>query len=174
VVYVGSEDGSIYAVDALAGTQIWSKTTGGQVYSSPAIANGVVYVGSWGNTIYAFNAITGNEVWNYKTGGGVFSSPSIAGGVVFVGSYDSKVYAFGSSFSPNASHSPTSSPISSIGDVTKTAWVPAPANGAAASIFAITAVSIASLIFAAVSSAPAGAASGFFSKLIDKVRELNT
>jgi outer membrane protein assembly factor BamB len=172
VVYVGSEDGNIYAVDALAGTQIWSQATGGQVYSSPAIANGVVYVGSWGNTIYAFNALTGEEVWNYKTGGGVFSSPSIAGGVMFVGSYDSKVYAFGSSFSPGSTPSPTSSPVPSSGDVTKTAWVPTPTNGAAASIFAITSVSIASLIFAAASSAPASAASGFFSKLIDKVREL--
>jgi outer membrane protein assembly factor BamB len=172
VVYIGSEDGSIYAVDALAGTQIWSQATGGPVYSSPAIANGVVYVGSWGNTFYAFNALTGGEVWNYRTGGGVFSSPSIAGGVVFVGSYDSKVYAFGSSFSPGASASPTRSPVPSSGDVTKTAWVPTPANGAAAGIFAIAAVSIASLIFAAISSAPAGAASGFFSKLIDKVREL--
>ncbi len=172
VVYVGSEDGSIYAVDALAGTQIWSQATGGQVYSSPAIANGVVYVGSWGNTIYAFNALTGGEVWNYRTGGGVFSSPSIAGGVVFVGSYDSKVYAFGSSFSPGASASPTSSPVPSSGDVTKTAWVPTPTNGAAAGIFAIASVSLASLIFAAVSSVPAGAASGFFGKLVDKVREL--
>ena len=172
LVYVGSEDGSLYAVDALAGTQIWSQATGGPVYSSPAIANGVVYVGSWGDTVYAFDALTGRLVWDYRTGGGVFSSPSIAGGVVFIGSYDNKVYAFGSSFSPGASPSPSSSPVPSIGDVTKTAWVPTPANGAAASIFAITAVSIASLIFAAVSSAPAGAASGFFSRLIDKAREL--
>ena len=172
VVYFGSEDGSIYAVDASTGTQIWSQATGGQVYSSPAIANGIVYVGSWGDTVYAFDALTGGEVWNYRTGGGVFSSPSIAGGVVFVGSYDSKVYAFGSSFSLGASPSPSSSPISSSGDVTKTAWVPTPVNGAAASIFAITAVSIASLIFAAVSSASAGGSSGFFSRLIDKAREL--
>jgi hypothetical protein len=80
--------------------------------------------------------------------------------------------AFSSSFSPSVSPSPSSSPISSSGDVTKTAWVPAPANGAVASIFAISAVSISSLIFAAASSAPAGAASSFFGKLIDKIREL--
>jgi len=129
-------------------------------------------VGSWLDTVYAFDALNGRLVWDYRTGGGVFSSPSIAGGVVFVGSYDSKVYAFGASFSPGASASPTSLPVPSSGDVTKTAWVPTPVNGAAAGIFAIASVSIASLIFAAVSSVPAGAASGFFSKLIDKVREL--
>jgi hypothetical protein len=79
--------------------------------------------------------------------------------------------AFGSSLPPGASSSPSILPIPSSGDVTKTAWVPTPANGAAASIFAITAVSIASLVFAAVSNAP-GTASGFFCKLIDKIREV--
>jgi outer membrane protein assembly factor BamB len=172
VVYVGSEDGSIYAIDASAGTKIWSQATGGPVYSSPAIANGVVYVGSWGDTVYAFDALTGGLVWDYRTGGGVFSSPSIAGGVVFIGSYDFKVYAFGTSFSPGSSPSPSSSPVPLSGDITKTAWVPAPENGAAATVVTIAAVGAASAVFAAVSTAPAGAASGFFSKLIDKVREL--
>jgi hypothetical protein len=66
---------------------------------------------------------------------------------------------------------PGATPSTSTGDATTTAWVPTTANGAAASIFAITAVSIASLIFAAASSAPA-ATSGFIGKLIDKIREL--
>jgi outer membrane protein assembly factor BamB len=165
VVYVGSEDGSIYAVDASAGTKIWSQATGGQVYSSPAIANGVVYAGSWGDTVYAFDASTGEVVWNYKTGGGVFSSPSIAGGVMFIGSYDTKVYAFGSSFSPGATPSATN-------DITKTAWVPTPANGAAATIFSAAAISIASILFAAASSAPVAATTGLLGKLISKIREL--
>jgi hypothetical protein len=141
------------------------------VYSSPAIANGVVYVGSWLDTVYAFDALTGRSVWDYRTGAGIVSSPTIAGGVVFIGSYDNKVYAFGSSFAPDSSASPSNSPVPLSGDITNTAWVPAPANGAAASIFAITSVSIAALIFAAASSAP-GATSGILGKLIDKIREL--
>jgi hypothetical protein len=84
---------------------------------------------------------------------------------MFIGSYDTKVYAFGSSFSPGATPSATN-------DITKTAWVPTPANGAAATIFSAAAVSIASIIFAAASSAPAGAATGFLGKLINKIREL--
>jgi outer membrane protein assembly factor BamB len=32
----------------------WSYTTGGYVWSSPAVANGVVYVGSWDGKVYAF------------------------------------------------------------------------------------------------------------------------
>jgi outer membrane protein assembly factor BamB len=168
VVYFGSEDGNIYAVDSSSGTKIWSQSTGGPVYSSPAIADGIVYVGSWGGTVYAFDTLTGRTVWSYRTGGGVFSSPSIAGGVMFIGSYDSKAYAFGTSFSSGTS----SSSASSSGDVTKTAWVPTPSNGVAAAVITVAAVSIVSLVFAAVSSVPAGVTSGFFGRLVDKIREL--
>ena len=37
VVYVGSYDHKIYALDAANGTLIWNYTTGGRVYSSPAV-----------------------------------------------------------------------------------------------------------------------------------------
>jgi outer membrane protein assembly factor BamB len=167
IVYVGSEDGSLYAVDSSAGTKVWSQATGGAVYSSPAIADGIVYVGSWGNTVYAFDASSGALVWSYQTGGGVFSSPSISGGVMFVGSYDNKVYAFGSVFTPGATsnYSPT-------GDVTRTAWVPPPANGAVASVVTVGVVSVVAIVAAAVSSVPASTSSSFLDKLIGKVREL--
>jgi outer membrane protein assembly factor BamB len=168
VVYFGSEDGSVYAIDASSGAKRWSQDTGGPVYSSPAVADGVVYVGSWDNTVYAFDAATGGAIWSYQTDGGIFSSPTISGGVMFVGSYDGRVYAFGSSFTPNT----TSSPAPSSSEFAKTAWVPAPANGAAASVVAIAAVGVASAVMAAASSAPAGATAGFFDKIIDKLREL--
>ena len=44
-----------------SGPLTWSFTTGGYVFSSPAVVNGVVYVGSWDNNIYAINASTGGE-----------------------------------------------------------------------------------------------------------------
>ena len=70
----------------------WSYATGGPVYSSPAVANGVVYVGS-GDDLYALNASTGALLWSYTTGGGVFSSPAVANGVVYVGSNDPNFFA---------------------------------------------------------------------------------
>ena len=45
VVYVGSGDGNVYALNAKTGALLWSYNTG-DVCSSPAVANGVVYVGS--------------------------------------------------------------------------------------------------------------------------------
>ena len=88
VVYVGSEDNNVYALNASTGALLWSYTTGGIVVSMPAVANGVVYITSADNNLYALNATTGTVVWSYNIGSGnwQFSSPAVANGVVYVGS----------------------------------------------------------------------------------------
>ncbi|PNV31908.1 hypothetical protein C1708_05930 [Streptomyces sp. DH-12] len=102
VVYVGSGDGKLYAVDAATGEEHWSFATGewdasspsdSAVKSSPAVADGVVYVGSQNKKLYAVDAATGKKRWSFATGGEVYSSPAVAGGVVYVGSRDEKLYA---------------------------------------------------------------------------------
>jgi outer membrane protein assembly factor BamB len=65
---------------------LWTYTTGGNVDSSPAVADGVVYVGSYDGNVYALNALTGALVWKYPTGSQVGASPAVAGGVVYVSS----------------------------------------------------------------------------------------
>jgi outer membrane protein assembly factor BamB len=82
----------------------WTATTGGAVYSSPAVVNGVLYVGSYDNKLYAFDANgkancsgtpkTCAPLWTAPTGGLVYSSPAVANGVVYVGSSDNNLYAF--------------------------------------------------------------------------------
>ena len=54
VVYVGSDDGNVYALNASSGAKLWNYTTGGDVYSSPAVVGGVVYVGSDGRQRLCF------------------------------------------------------------------------------------------------------------------------
>ncbi len=96
VVYVGSGDSNVYALNASTGAKLWSFTTGGGVDSSPAVANGVVYVGS-GFNVYALNASTGAKLWSFTTGGGVESSPAVVNGVVYIGSMDGNLYALNAS-----------------------------------------------------------------------------
>jgi outer membrane protein assembly factor BamB len=86
VVYVGSSDGSVYALYASTGALQWSYATGGGItYSSAAVANGVVYVGSTDGNVYALDAKTGAKQWSYTTGGPVsYSSPAVANGVLYV------------------------------------------------------------------------------------------
>ena len=93
VVYIGSGDGNVYALNARTGKKLWQYTTGGSVESSPAVVEGVVYVGSDDNNLYALDASTGAYLWQISTGGAVESSPAVANGVVYVGSADHNVYA---------------------------------------------------------------------------------
>lgn len=105
VVYVGSDDDKLYALNATTGAVLWTAPTGGDVDSSPTVANGVVYVGSDDGKLYAFDAAgtTGcsgsptvcTPLWSHTTGGEVASSPSVVSGNVYVASTDGKLYAFG-------------------------------------------------------------------------------
>ncbi|GAB3023603.1 CARDB domain-containing protein [Natronobiforma cellulositropha] len=93
VVYVGSYDGNVYAIDAHDGGELWRYETDDRVYGDPAVADGIVYVGSRDNSVYALDADDGSEVWSYETGDDVRSSPLVADGVVYVGSQDGHLYA---------------------------------------------------------------------------------
>jgi eukaryotic-like serine/threonine-protein kinase len=98
VVYVGSADTNVYALNAKTGALLWSYATGIGALPAAAVANGVVYVGlvdPYGTSVAALNAKTGALLWSYTTGDAVFSSPAAANGVVYVGSDDHHVYAFG-------------------------------------------------------------------------------
>lgn len=97
VVYVGSTDQNLYALNASTGEQLWIYTTGGEVRSSPAVSGGVVYIGSYDSSVHAVNASTGERIWRYRTNWEVFSSPAVSGGVVYVGSRDNYVYALNAS-----------------------------------------------------------------------------
>ncbi len=116
-VYIGSTDGTMYAVRAADGTQVWSFAAKGPVNSTPAVANGLVFFSSVDGNVYALDAATGAQKWSFKTGGerrfvapgihGIIpqaelmpdpydlflSSPAIAQGTVYVGSGDHNVYA---------------------------------------------------------------------------------
>ncbi|MFH1856172.1 MAG: PQQ-binding-like beta-propeller repeat protein [Candidatus Omnitrophota bacterium] len=71
----------------------WSYKTGGNIESSPAVANGKVFVGSWDNKFYVLDENTGGLIWSYQTGGAINSSPAVANGKVFIGSADNELYA---------------------------------------------------------------------------------
>jgi len=53
VIYVGSNDGHLYALEAYTGKMLWEINTGGKITASPAVADGTVYVGSHNGKFYA-------------------------------------------------------------------------------------------------------------------------
>jgi outer membrane protein assembly factor BamB len=94
VVYVGSDDDHVYALNVTTGAHLWNYSTASPVRSSPAVAYGVVYIGCNDGNFYALNANTGAKLWNYTTEGYIDSSPAAVNGIVYIGSYDGNIYAF--------------------------------------------------------------------------------
>ncbi len=93
LVIVGSQDNTVYALDAQSGWVVWRYRTGKAVISSPCIAEGVVYVGSADANLYALDLKTGRMNWKYTTEGQVNSSPVVADAAVYVGSVDTSLYS---------------------------------------------------------------------------------
>lgn len=74
-VYVGSNDETLYAVDAETGSQEWAFTqSSNYVDSSPTVVDGTVYVGSSDATLYAVDAATGSQEWAFTQPSRVVSS----------------------------------------------------------------------------------------------------
>ena len=93
VLYFGSLDKSLYALDARSGSNLWKFPTQSAVVSTPVVANGVVYVGSSDHSLYALDAHTGKKLWSFATGDFIDSTPAVADGVVYIGSGDHSLYA---------------------------------------------------------------------------------
>ncbi|HUJ39471.1 MAG TPA: PQQ-binding-like beta-propeller repeat protein [Candidatus Acidoferrales bacterium] len=67
VVYIGSADGFLYAVDQATGKEKWKFETPRQVVSTPTIANGVVYLVGYDATLTALDAATGKPKWRFTS-----------------------------------------------------------------------------------------------------------
>ncbi|MBI4100118.1 PQQ-binding-like beta-propeller repeat protein [Candidatus Microgenomates bacterium] len=93
LVFIPSNDGSIYALNTTSGSTAWSYKTGGALVNTAAFDNGRVFFGSTDNYVYALNASSGSLIWKYKTGSTVKTAPVVAGGRVFIGSSDGNMYA---------------------------------------------------------------------------------
>ena len=97
MLYVGSRDNHLYAVDAASGKKKWSFATKQAVVSGPAVSSdgSTVYVGSLDSSLYAIDAASGKQKWSLATGGRILSNPALSsdGSTVYVGSFDDNLYA---------------------------------------------------------------------------------
>ncbi len=113
VVYIGSDDGRLWAYPAdgcgqsLCTTPLWTSTNLAQIIDSPTVSRGIVYVGSQtsdtsaAGKLNAFSAAGCGQpvcspLWQGLAGNKSIlqSSPAVANGFVFVGAFDGKLYVF--------------------------------------------------------------------------------
>lgn len=101
-VYVGSQDGSLYAIWASSGSKKWFIAAKSLIASTPTVAqigdDVVIWFGSDDTWVYAVVeskvTTTGFIKWLGYTDGPVVSSPSFDRGYVYIGSSDHNFYAF--------------------------------------------------------------------------------
>jgi outer membrane protein assembly factor BamB len=102
VLYIGSGDKHLYAIQAETGQVLWKFPVNGKVSSPPAVAGGTVYFGVTDGNFFALDAVSGTQLWKFKTQGNsgngypkgdVLHAPVVVDGQVFFGSRDSAVYA---------------------------------------------------------------------------------
>jgi outer membrane protein assembly factor BamB len=96
-VYIGTHDGTLFAIDADTGNKEWEfDEPGDEIVSSPAVVDGTVYFGSLDGTLYAVNTTDGTEAWNTpfdEPENEINSSPTVVEDTVYFGSRDGALYA---------------------------------------------------------------------------------
>ncbi|EMA07552.1 outer membrane protein assembly factor BamB family protein, partial [Haloferax denitrificans] len=95
VLYLGSNDYKLHAINATDGTELWNYTTQTNVRSAPAVVDGVVYFGSNDGNLTAVDADTGDELWYYTMYQPILveSNPAVVDGVVYVSADDDNLTA---------------------------------------------------------------------------------
>ncbi len=104
VLYIGSGDKHLYALDKKTGKQIWKYKTKGAVHSTPYIHNNLIYFSSADGNLYALDKNKGSLVWKFTAQGEkmydlwdyYLSSPIGNIKTIYWGSADGFVYAIDS------------------------------------------------------------------------------
>ena len=92
VVYVGTLDGYLYAVNLEYGGLKWKYQASGEIKSSPAVFNDVVYFGDGMGIFHAVDVQTGEPRWTFEAEAEIISSANVAQDRLLFGSYDQFLY----------------------------------------------------------------------------------
>jgi serine/threonine protein kinase len=93
IIYVGSYDNNLYALNGATGEFLWKYPTEGGIVSRPVIYENNLYFGSEDKRLHAITARFGRLNWMYYTDGPIRSSPHITEGHVIIGSDDAHLHA---------------------------------------------------------------------------------
>lgn len=92
VIYVGSVDTLLYALDAKSGYIIWRFRMTKASISTPHITDNFLFTGSVDTHIYCVDIHSAKEVWSFATDSQVTSSPITYQDSVYCGSVDGHMY----------------------------------------------------------------------------------
>lgn len=110
-VFVGADDGVLYALSADSGRTLWTYHTGAPVVGAPAVAAGTVYAGNLAGMVVALETAGGAPRWSRSIGTGVFAPPLVTGDLVIAGTSGGAVTALRTSDGTVAWETPAGAPV---------------------------------------------------------------
>ena len=93
IVYFGSHDNHIYAVNVLDGAEEWRFKTGGVVAGKPLLFDGLVVVGSFDKNLYGLEAESGVKSWQLQGDNWFWAGAVANGSTIFAPNMDGNIYA---------------------------------------------------------------------------------
>ncbi len=95
VIYCGSSDGGLYALDAATGQKLWRHDAKAPVFSGIGVhGTDTLMFGTMDGSVVLLDCRTRQETLRVKTGGGVVTTPVVVNGRLVVGSRDYLLYGF--------------------------------------------------------------------------------
>lgn len=92
ILYIGSTDGKLYALDAKQWGIRWVFDAGDAIRYSATVLGNRVYFSARNNKVYALDAKTGEKLWEFKSKGWMDAPPIVSDNKVYIGAFPSKIY----------------------------------------------------------------------------------
>jgi len=130
LLFFGSNDYNVYALDATDGSLVFKFPTLSFVSGTPAVLDdgsnpASIIVGSYDFNVYSIDVTTGKQNWAYTTADMIIASPTVVQGygapMVYIGSNDKNVYALDASTGKLVWNEYVTMPVWSTGTVTTSA-----------------------------------------------------
>jgi outer membrane protein assembly factor BamB len=96
IIYVGTRDGRVVAINSSTQSQQWNYTFNTAIYTTPIVDSDLIYVGTYSGKVYALSIADGEDIWVYPREGymgAIVGSPVIGNDTIYISSSDGKVYA---------------------------------------------------------------------------------
>ena len=92
ILYIGSTDGKLYALDAKQWGIRWVFDAGDAIRYSATVLGDRVYFSARNNKVYALDAKTGEKLWEFKSKSWMDAPPIVSDNKVYMGAFPSKIY----------------------------------------------------------------------------------
>ena len=97
ILYIGSTDGKLYALDAKQWGIRWVFDAGDAIRYSATVFGNRVYFSARNNKVYALDAKTGEKLWEFKSKSWMDAPPIVSDNKVYIGAFPSKIYLLNAS-----------------------------------------------------------------------------